>query len=587
MPVTFGPPGGGAAGAAPVAPSAGSGNTKAHPPGVKEILKTVTPNYVVTAVIKNRLEEGKIKAQKKKRRTRQEILAGMDLRELQMERLAMARMGFLDKAREVEVWIESERLKTQKEREEKEQAILAQKLGGLDISHRRRFIGLENKQGEGEAQFRAKCEKEKEELRLKHKREYDMLIEETAQRAYGGVSSCQCEKTYLCRHNKTASYNTRKPTREVIRLRQNAERLRATGRVEEAEEFEIQAQDLDDACDKQWRTRVEQRAKPYACSFLHRTSLWRTSAWSGGKSRLEQLVEKQQHTVKSLEETHEAKYELLVKQQDIQRRNLKSTFEAERKKVAMYCRRAALKRMTRDIKEDADEERRTMANKSDGMDNVFLGNARQGAIHTSIRELLVYLSAEGREHDELASAPPSCEPESSSDDSSLDSAARKKKNELKQAAANWVAPTSTGVNNSEAIVKYDDLKTGKIYSEMEEMKARGVGVDHAVDDYEAVKEKLGADVDTSGSRFNDAFRIARAENQRQDMILISTMKKGSEGLTGEAAPVAPWTPPTAPGVGSSPSPSKAQPPVDDDDEEKEEDEEEEDEEDEEDEEGDY
>lgn len=35
------------------------------------------------------------------------------------------------------------------------------------------------------------------------------------------------------------------------------------------------------------------------------------------------------------QETHEAKHELLVKQQDIQRRNLKSTFEAERKKVAM------------------------------------------------------------------------------------------------------------------------------------------------------------------------------------------------------------------------------------------------------------
>lgn len=41
-----------------------------------------------------------------------------------------------------------------------------------------------------------------------------------------------------------------------------------------------------------------------------------------------------------------------------------------------YCRRAALKRMTRDIKEDADEERRTMGQKSDGMDNVFLGNDR-------------------------------------------------------------------------------------------------------------------------------------------------------------------------------------------------------------------
>lgn len=42
-----------------------------------------------------------------------------------------------------------------------------------------------------------------------------------------------------------------------------------------------------------------------------------------------------------------------------------------------YCRRAALKRMTRDIKEDADEERRINSKKSDGMDNVFLGNDRR------------------------------------------------------------------------------------------------------------------------------------------------------------------------------------------------------------------
>lgn len=46
------------------------------------------------------------------------------------------------------------------------------------------------------------------------------------------------------------------------------------------------------------------------------------------------------------------------------------------------------------------------------------------------------------------------------------------------------------------------------------MQDRGVKVEHAVADYNAVKQKLGEDVDTSGSRFNDAFRIARAENQR-------------------------------------------------------------------------
>lgn len=93
MPVAFAPtPSGGggpprgppasAGGPAPAAP--GNNHRSKAPSGVKEILKTVTPNYVVTAVIKNRLEEGKIKAQKKKRRSRQEILAGMDLRELQV-----------------------------------------------------------------------------------------------------------------------------------------------------------------------------------------------------------------------------------------------------------------------------------------------------------------------------------------------------------------------------------------------------------------------------------------------------------------------------------------------------------------------
>ncbi|CAM9793896.1 unnamed protein product, partial [Phaeothamnion confervicola] len=219
---------------------------------IREILKTVTPNYVVTAVIKNRLEEGRLRAQKKKRKTRQMVLAAMDLRELQasqaasfMERLAMARMGFLDKAREVEEYIESERRSMQKQREQKEQAILAQKLAGLDVMHRRRMVGLET---ELAAELRgswARAEKERADLRAKHRRQYNMLIEETAQRAYGGVSHCQasgvcCQKPYLCRHNKTASYNTRKPTRDVIRLRQNAERLRATGRIEEAEEFERQ-----------------------------------------------------------------------------------------------------------------------------------------------------------------------------------------------------------------------------------------------------------------------------------------------------------------------------------------------------------
>jgi hypothetical protein len=73
-----------------------------------------------------------------------------------------------------------------------------------DMGHRRRLIGLESRLQQELQQFLSKCAKELVETKDKHKREYDMLIEETAQRAYGGVSSCQCRRKYLCRHNKTA-----------------------------------------------------------------------------------------------------------------------------------------------------------------------------------------------------------------------------------------------------------------------------------------------------------------------------------------------------------------------------------------------
>jgi hypothetical protein len=45
-----------------------------------------------------------------------------------------------------------------------------------------------------------------QQAKAKHKREYDMLIAETATRATGGISSCICKNEYLCRHNKSARY---------------------------------------------------------------------------------------------------------------------------------------------------------------------------------------------------------------------------------------------------------------------------------------------------------------------------------------------------------------------------------------------
>ncbi|CAN0434326.1 unnamed protein product, partial [Discosporangium mesarthrocarpum] len=61
-----------------------------------------------------------------------------------------------------------------------------------------------------------------------------LLVESAIKRAVGRSKSCTCRKPYLCRHNKTASYNTRRPKKEVIHYRRNAKRLRHGGRLEES-----------------------------------------------------------------------------------------------------------------------------------------------------------------------------------------------------------------------------------------------------------------------------------------------------------------------------------------------------------------
>ncbi|CAM9194322.1 unnamed protein product, partial [Discosporangium mesarthrocarpum] len=350
----------------------------------------------------------------------------------------MARMGFLDKVMEIDGLIEAERARLKKERDEQETKILNQKMGGLQMAHRRRLMNLDREQM---GQIRALKEKgasDVEELKTKQKKEYDHLISETATRATGGVSSCVCANKHLCRHNKSASYNTRKPSKDVIRLRQNAQRLRTSGRIQEAEEVENMGAYIEARAESQWRKNVEE-------SIL-------SSAWSGGKSRLEQMVERQQKALRSLSVTQSERMALLKEQHDLQRRNLASTLAAERKKVIVYCRREALKRMTQDVAAKARDERRMGKHKSNGMQNVSKNMFKD------------------------------------SDDSSADI------DEDDERLEGWVAPTACGVDNSKALSSYEDIKSGNIYKKLE-------------DGTFGAEEGGDGKLQTSGSRAMDAYRM--------------------------------------------------------------------------------
>jgi hypothetical protein len=70
----------------------------------------------------------------------------------------------------------------------------------------------------------------------------------------------------------------------------------------------------------------------YTATIIHYTTV--SSAWAGGKSRLEQMVERQQNTVATLEESHIEKSALTKNNHEILRRNLLFTLGAEKKKVS-------------------------------------------------------------------------------------------------------------------------------------------------------------------------------------------------------------------------------------------------------------
>ncbi|CAN0437419.1 unnamed protein product, partial [Laminaria digitata] len=88
-----------------------------------------------------------------------------------------------------------------------------------------------------------------------------------------------------------------------------------------------------------------------------------SSSWYGGKSRLEQMVERQQVALQALTSTHEERKARLEQQNSLARRNLLLVLAAERKKVLLFCRREAVKRRTQDPPVGAKQARRMKAHK--------------------------------------------------------------------------------------------------------------------------------------------------------------------------------------------------------------------------------
>ncbi|KAG5182125.1 hypothetical protein JKP88DRAFT_245805 [Tribonema minus] len=241
------------------------------------------------------------------------------LKKLQKERLIVARLGFPEKAMEIDEMVQKIRDDLKTERAAEDERVLMVELERLQEAHAARAEALEQRIGEEEQQMRGKFCEEQRRLRKKHDSEFLDLVTAATKRAIGRSKSCSCTKKYLCTHNKTASYNTRRPKKDVIHYRRNASRLKHGGRLEEAKAWEEKAAELDARHLEQWREHV---ARSLAAS-----------AWGGSSSALDHLGERHQHELEQLEVGQSNRWRLMTMHHAVLRRNLGNTMAVEVKKV--------------------------------------------------------------------------------------------------------------------------------------------------------------------------------------------------------------------------------------------------------------
>lgn len=280
------------------------------------------------------------------------------LRMLQKERLIVSRLGFPDKAMELDKEIEVMREKAKKARAEEEAKILYQRMKTLAITHHRKEQRLEFILAEETRQMNEKFADEERKLLKRQEIEFLRVLENATRRAIGRVKKCNCEKPYTCRHNKTASYNTRRPTHTVVQYRRNAKRLKRAGRPEEAAAWEEKAKELDEKEQEHWRARV-------ADSIV-------SSPWGANEAAVDQITELHKRELAVLRKTHAVKQDMHEKKQAMRRKNFRNTILAEERKVRMQCRKQALLRIRKDYDKEQREQKRQqkLQGHSDGLRNV-------------------------------------------------------------------------------------------------------------------------------------------------------------------------------------------------------------------------
>ena len=241
------------------------------------------------------------------------------LKQLQKERLIVSRLGFPDKAFELDKEIEVMREKAKKERSREENILLDQRMKLLSVSHCRKQQRLEFILIQESKTMNALFNDEEDKCLKRQEIEFLRVLESATRRAIGRVKKCNCTQPYLCRHNKTASYNTRRPSKVVVQYRRNGKRLKHAGRPEEGAAWEEKAKEIDEIEQDKWCKRV-------SASIV-------SSPWGANEAVVDQITELHKRELATLHKTHAVKRDMHDKQHEMRKRNFQNTVLAEERKV--------------------------------------------------------------------------------------------------------------------------------------------------------------------------------------------------------------------------------------------------------------
>lgn len=215
------------------------------------------------------------------------------LKKLQKERLIISRLGFAEKARALDNQIEITREKAKLLREKEEKELLNEMMKILRKKNERKRQRVLDVLNQEQQMLVSELRKEKAKMMEKHKCEFLKIIDSTQRKSIGKIKKCDCKIGYLCKHNKSSSWNIRKPKPIVVLYRKNSKRLKQGGRNEDAIQIDEKADEIDFNDQIAWKNNI-------AKSIIQ-------TPWGANVAIVDRMIEDHKKEMETLLLTHKFK----------------------------------------------------------------------------------------------------------------------------------------------------------------------------------------------------------------------------------------------------------------------------------------